>query len=207
MKRIFLLLGIILLGLSVNANQLHSIVLEGTDDGYNIVLKTDELPAIHKTVKGNNNLIIDVKGVEPSASVNAIYRSTSEIKGLIVENVSKDELKIYINAKDISKSTILAQTPTLPPVILSDRFPTDKIFWSIALILLSAAVIKSANSITEYENSISIKKDIKDREIELYRKFQREMKIMPSLNSKVNSGYAANVMPRSRRNYKELARR
>lgn len=207
MKRLILILSIVLLGLGVNANQLHTIVLEGTDDGYNIVLKTDELPTIHKSIKGNDNLVIDIKGVEPSASVNAIYRSTNEIKGLIVENISNDELKIYISAKDISKSTILAQTPAHAPVILSDRFPLDKIIWSVVLIAILAGVIRSAKVFTEYENSIAIKKDIKDREIELYRNFQRELSKLPDINYKYNKNNATDVIPRSRRNYKELARR
>ena len=54
--------------------------------------------------------------------------------------------------------------------------------------------------------TIGIKKDIKDREIELYKNFQRELASMPSINCKIKNAYATNVMPRSRRNYKELAR-
>ena len=55
-----------------------------------------------------------------------------------------------------------------------------------------------------YPSKHVIKKDIKDREIELYRNFQKELASMPKINCKINNAYA--VM-RSRRNYKELARR
>ena len=36
--------------------------------------------------------------------------------------------------------------------------------------------------------------------------FQKELATLPSINCKINNAYATNVMPRSRRNYKELAR-
>lgn len=207
MKRIFLTLGIMILGMCVQANELHTIVLEGTYDGYNIILKSDEVPVVHKKVKNADNIVLDVKGVTPSPSVSAVYRSTAEINGLVVENISDDELKIYINAKDIGSATIFSQTPNAPTVLLSERFPIEKVVWSVVVLLILAGLYKSAKSITEYENSITIKKDIKDREIELYRNFQRELNTMPKINAKIGNGYATNVIPSYRRNYKELARR
>ena len=209
MKRIILLLTILFMGLTVSAaeNYLKTVVVEGTDDGYNIVLKTDSLPEVKKTIKDNNNIVLDVKGITTSASVNAIYKSTADVNGLIVENVADDELKVYIQAKDISKATVMAQTASGEPVILSERFPVEKILWSVAVLVILGMLVKSARAITDYENSIVIKKDIKDREIELYRNFQKELASMPKINSKINNAYATNIMPRSRRNYKELARR
>lgn len=208
MKKIFLILTILFMGLAVQAseNYLHTIVLEGTDDGYNVVLKTDSLPDVKKTVKGSNSLILDIKGITTSNTVNAIYKSTNDVNGLVVENISNDELKVYIQAKDIAKATVMAQTAQGEPVILSERFPLEKILWSLAVLVILGMVVKSAKSITDYENSIVIKKDIKDREIELYRNFQRELASMPNINCKIKNAYATNVMPRSRRNYKELAR-
>ena len=209
MKRIILVLTILFMGLAARAseNYLRTVVVEGTDDGYNIILKTDDLPEVKKTVKGSDNITLDVKGITTSSSVNAIYKSTASVNGLIVENVADDELKIYIQAKDIAKATIMAQTSSGEPVILSERFPVEKVLWSIAVLGILAMVVKSAKAITDYENSIVIKKDIKDREIELYRNFQKELANMPKINCKINNAYATNIMPRSRRNYKELARR
>lgn len=208
MKRIFLTLTILFFGLAVQASEnfLHTVVLEGTDDGYNIILKSDELPQVKKSIKGNDNIVLDVKGITTSAAVNAIYKSTNDVNSLIVENVANDELKIYVQAKDISKATIMAQTKSGEPVILSERFPLEKVLWSFAVLVILAVLAKSAKSITDYENSLVIKKDIKDREIELYRNFQKELASMPNINCKIKNAYASNVMPRSRRNYKELAR-
>lgn len=208
MKRIFLTLTILFFGLAVQASEnfLHTVVLEGTDDGYNIILKSDELPQVKKSIKGNDNIVLDVKGITTSAAVNAVYKSTNDVNSLIVENIANDELKIYVQAKDISKATIMAQTKSGEPVILSERFPLEKVLWSFAVLVILAMLAKSAKSITDYENSLVIKKDIKDREIELYRNFQKELASMPNINCKIKNAYASNVMPRSRRNYKELAR-
>lgn len=194
------------MGLMVQAseNYLHTIVLEGTDDGYNLVLKTDSMPEVKKTVKGSNNLILDVKGITTSNAVNAIYKSTTDVNGLVIENVANDELKVYVQAKDIANATVMAQTANGEPVILSERFPMEKVLWSFAVLIILSVLIKSAKAITDYENSIVIKKDIKDREIELYRNFQRELASMPNINCKIKNAYASNSMPRSRRNYKEL---
>lgn len=193
--------------MQASENYLHTIVLEGTDDGYNIVLKSDELPEVTKKIKGSDNLILYVKGITTSKAVNAIYKSTSDVNSLVIENVADNELKLYVQAKDIAKATIMAQTPKGTPVILSERFPIEKVLWGIAVLGILTMLARSAKAITDYENSIVIKKDIKDREIELYRSFQRELASTPNINCKIKNIYATNIMPRSRRNYKELARR
>jgi len=209
LKRLILLFTFLFIGLTANAsdNFLHTIVLEGTDDGYNIVLKTDSLPEVAKKAKGSDNLILNVKGITTSKAVNAIYKSTTDVNSLVIENIADNELKVYIQAKDISKATVMAQIGNTTPTILSERFPVEKVLWSIAVLGILVMLAKSAKAITDYENSIVIKKDIKDREVELYRSFQRELASTPNINCKIKNIYATNVMPRSRRNYKELARR
>ena len=150
MKRFFLILSILFFGMCVNANELHTIILEGTYDGYNVILKSDEVPTVHKKIKNSDNIVLDVKGVTPSASVSAIYRSSAEINGLVVENISNDELKIYINAKDIAGATIFSDTPNAPSVLLSDRFPIEKVVWSVVVLLILCGLYKSAKALTEY---------------------------------------------------------
>lgn len=211
MKKIFLLITTLLfLGISAHATQvnyLHTIVLEGTDDGYNIVLNSDSLPDVRRSTKGSDKIILTVKDVTASDNLNAIYRGTNDVSSLVIETVSAYEVKIYIQAKNVVNSTIMAKTSVDGPVIISERFPIEKLVWSLCVLGLLGFLFKSAKSVADYENSIVIKKDIKDREIELYRNFQKELQGMPKINAKINNAYATNVMPRSRRNYKELARR
>ena len=207
MKKLFLVFSLLLIGLNVYSNELSSITLEGTDDGYNIVLKSDELPAVRKIVRGSDNIILEVKGVTTSSTVNAIYKSAADVSGIVIENVAKDEINVYISAKDIAKSVVLGKTPNGTNVLLNDRFPVEKVVWSALVLLMLFGLFKSAFAISEYENSLVIKKDIKDREIELYRNFQKELESMPSINYDVRNRYSTPTVPRLRRNYKELARR
>ena len=206
MKRLLLILTLLFFTSQAYANELHTIILEGTYDGYNIILKSDTVPNVTKKVKSSDNIVLDIKGVTPSKSVNAIYRSSADISGLVVENISDDELKIYIDAKGISKATIFAQIHDSTTVLLNERFPYEKIIWSVIACFILAGLYKSAKALTEYENSISIRKDIKEREIELYRNFQRELSTLPTIDYRKADIRAGNVMPRYRRNYKELAR-
>ena len=105
MKKIFLLLTtLIFVGLSAHATQmnyLHTIVLEGTDDGYNLVLNSDSIPTVNKSVKGSDKIVLTLKDVTASDNLNAIYRGTSDINSLVIETVSAYEIKIYIQAKNI----------------------------------------------------------------------------------------------------------
>lgn len=211
MKKIFLLITTLLLFIipaqATQMNYLHTIVLESTDDGYNVVLNSDTVPSVKKSTKGADKIVLTLKDVTASDNLNAIYRGTSEVNSLVIETISAYEIKIYIHAKNIMNSTIMAKTTDGNQTIISERFPIEKTVWTLCVLLILALLFKSAKSVADYENSIVIKKDIKDREIELYRNFQKELNNMPKINSKINNSYATNIMPRSRRNYKELARR
>ena len=49
---------------------------------------------------------------------------------------------------------------------------------------LLAVIVKVSKKLTEEDNRILIKKDIKDREIELYRRYRNEMVTNPSINNR-----------------------
>lgn len=208
MKKLFLILTILFIGLVAQAseNYLQTIVLEGTDNGYNVILKADNVPKVRKQTKGHDTLILNVKGVATTDAVNAVYKNTDGINGLVVENLSKDEIKVYIQAKNIANSTIIAQTPNNNSVIIGERFPIEKLLWVVVVLFGLGFITKSAKKLTDYENSIVIKRDIKTREIELYRNFQKELASMPKINSKINNSYASSVMSKSERRHRELQR-
>ena len=210
MKKFIIFLLIMFIGAISNAtnlNELHTVVLEGSDEGYNIVLNSDVEPIVKKTTKGSDFMKLTLTGVSASETLNAVYRGSIDINSLIIETVSSNEIKIYIEAKNIANATILSKSANGSLNIISERFPIEKVVWSVCALVILGLLFRSAKSITDYENSIVIKKDIKDREIELYRNFQKELDNMPKINSKIKNAYATNIMPRSRRNYKELARR
>ena len=49
---------------------------------------------------------------------------------------------------------------------------------------LLAVIIKVSKKLTEEDDKILIKKDIKDREIELYRRYRNEMVTNPSIHNR-----------------------
>ena len=49
---------------------------------------------------------------------------------------------------------------------------------------LLAVIVKVSKKLTEEDDRILIKKDIKDREIELYRRYRNEMVTNPSINNR-----------------------
>lgn len=60
--------------------------------------------------------------------------------------------------------------------------PLDKILWITFVMGLFAVIFRVSKKISEEDDKILIKKDIKDREIELYRKYRSEMETNTSIN-------------------------
>ena len=67
--------------------------------------------------------------------------------------------------------------------IVGETVPVDKILWVVCVLALFSVIIKISKDVTEDDEKILIKKDIKDREIELYRKYRSQMSINPSIDT------------------------
>ena len=83
-------------------NLLNTVILEGTDGGYNVVLRTDNVASVKKTVNSDNKITLDVKGVTSANSISTLYKNTSQANTVIVENTGNNSVRIQIQAKDIS---------------------------------------------------------------------------------------------------------
>lgn len=189
MKRLFLiftfLISFVCTFQPVNAadNFLHSITLEKNDSGFNVILGADSITKVVKKSPSENELIIEMKDIKSSDSVNAIYKGISTIDGLVVENSAYDKLKIYITADGIKYSTVIIEAANGTPAIVGEQLPLDKALWVLFVLTLFAVVFKVAKDLSEEDDKILIKKDIKDREIKLYRKYRSQMAINTSIDS------------------------
>ena len=67
--------------------------------------------------------------------------------------------------------------------IVGESIPLDKVLWITFVLALFAVIFKISKDISEEDDKILIKKDIKDREIQLYRKYRSEMAINPGIDS------------------------
>ncbi len=162
-------------------NYLHSITLEKGNTGYNIILDSDSIAKVVKKTPKNDELILELSDIKSSETVNAVYKGVSAIDGLIIENTSPDKMKIYITADNIKDSTVISQPADGEPKIVGETVPTDKILWVVCVFALFSVVFRVAKDLSEEDDKIIIKKDIKDREIMLYRKYRNQMSVNPSI--------------------------
>lgn len=188
LKKILLTL-IIFTGLAAYAgeNFLYTVVLENNDGAYSIVLRSDEVAKVKKDVEAPDKIVLTLKGISQSPDVNTLYKNTPEVSGLVIQNSGNNEVKIFINAPDISKANIIFETPNSAPILVGEAFEEEKIVWSVISIALLLLVMRSARSISAEPEQKDINKIIKEREIALYRNFQKEVASMPSMNYKLKS--------------------
>lgn len=197
-KKLFLVIAIAFTMLAANAadNQLETVILEGTEAGYNVILRTDTVGKVKKHVLSKDKITLELKGITSTNTVNTLYRNTSAVNSLIVENNGNDELKIYIAAEDIANAAIIFETPAAPPVYASDNLSTEKLLWAGFVFILLVGITATTKSLkTEPESNVMLS-DIKQREMEMYRNFKKELAQMPSINYnvKARTRYASNVI-------------
>lgn len=189
MKKLFLIFGFLitfcLTGAAVmaNANYLHTITLEKNNTGYNILLGSDKMAKVNKVTPADNELVLELSGISSSDTVNALYKGTSNVESLVVENTAPGKLKIYITADNIKDSTVIMQPANGEAAIVGETIPLEKAVWIICVLALFAVIFKISKDVSEEDNKLVIKKDIKDREIELYRQYRNEMMSNPIMNS------------------------
>ena len=190
MKKIFLILSIViafaLSVLSVNAksNQLHTLTLEKISDGYNIVLDTDKLARVNKKVISNDEIVLELSGITTADTVNALYKGVESIDNLVVEKSGLNKVKVYVTAPNIKSSSVIMQPFDGEGTLVGESFPWNKALWSVFVLFTLIAVTKRSIRKTNDENSLLIKRDIKDREIALYKQYRQSLEDDVCLRSK-----------------------
>jgi hypothetical protein len=181
MKRTFLILGFLITLLltcslcKANANQLHTITLEKTNGSYNIILDTDSISKVTKKVISDNEIVLNLSGISSTDTINALYKGNTTIDNLVIENAGLNKLKIYISAANIKSASVLMQPNNGTRTLVGESFPVQKAIWSIFVLTILGYVIKCSIVRTKEENSLLIKRDIKDREIALYKKYKQNI--------------------------------
>jgi hypothetical protein len=165
-------------------NVLHTITLEKNNIGYNVILGADKLAKVVKKTPSNNELELEVSGLTSSDTVNALYKGTNNIDSLIIENSAPNKLRIFVKADNIKNSTIMMDAKNAEPTIVGENLPLDKALWGVFMVALLGVIFKVIRDITEEDEKVLIKKDIKDREIQLYRKYRRDLTDYASVDAR-----------------------
>lgn len=189
MKKIFLIFGFLItfactsLAVFANANYLHTITLEKNNTGYNIILGADKIAKVVKKTPSEKELVLELSGITSSDTVNALYKGINNIDSLIVENTAPNKIHIYITADNIKDSTVMMEPANGEPAIVGETVPLEKTLWIVFVLALFAVIFKVSKDISEEDNKVLIRKDIKDREIELYRQYRDELLTNTSINA------------------------
>lgn len=81
---------------------------------YKIEVKTDKNVPVEKFVTASDKLVIDLKDTQPSSFVNTVYNNATNIDHVIIQPVSNDKVRIFIQGQGVSSSNVSLNTGFLP---------------------------------------------------------------------------------------------
>lgn len=87
-------------------NVLQAVQIDGVNDSYNIILKSDDVAEIRKTVQAPNKIVLLLKGIRASKTINTIYNNTASVDSVVVEPTGDDSVKILIQATNVGTAKI-----------------------------------------------------------------------------------------------------
>lgn len=193
MKKLILIITVFLVTMTAafaGDNFLNTVILEGAENGYNVILRSDSIASVKKIAEGENRLTLDIKGITSAGNLSTLYRNTSNANSVIVENSGSNSVKIHINAKNAVHSNIIFDTPASSPVVVSDTLSRNTLLWSIlAFVALSSIFFMTKNIKDDPHADIAeaLQKNMRDREIEMYKNYRKELLTIPSIDYKVKN--------------------
>ncbi len=77
---------------------------------YRVIIKTDKDVPVKKYITAANKIVLDMKNTRPAQFVNTVYNNASEVDHVIVQPVSNDRLRIFLQATGIAFGKIILDT-------------------------------------------------------------------------------------------------
>ena len=107
MKKILLFFGLLLSLLTVSAedNVLQTIEILPVKDTYNIVLTADKSVDVKKVVQAQNKIVLNMKGIRASKTLNTIYNNVSNVDTVMVENTNNG-VSVFFQAENAEGASI-----------------------------------------------------------------------------------------------------
>lgn len=207
MKKLFVNLILIITMLTSAAfasdNSLNSIIIEGVSpDSYNVVLRTDRVANIKKSVPADGTLLLELKNITTSLNLDTKYINAGNIDNVIVENTSNNGVNIYIQGIDAVGTDVIFDTPAAPPVVVSDGISKKQIGWIAAAFILICAAAGSFRKSAEKDARITYKNDLTEREIKFYKEYKSDIVTSARIDNKIRENLAkariANITQRAK---------
>ena len=101
-------------------NVLQAVQITGVNDSYNIVLKSDDIAEVKKTVQAPNKLVLLLKGIRASKTINTIYNNTASIDSVVVEPSGDEQVKILIQGANVGTAQVQFDSLKTPLGILGN---------------------------------------------------------------------------------------
>ncbi len=117
-------------------NVLQAVEMDGRNDSYNIILRSDDKADVQKTIQAPNKMILTLNGIRASKTINTIYNNTANVDSVVVEPTGDDSVRIFIQADNVENAVVnfdtlktpLASQPESAPkknnIVLSDPVST-----------------------------------------------------------------------------------
>jgi hypothetical protein len=83
-----------------------------SNGSYQIMIKADKEVSVEKYVTSGNKIVLDLKNTRPSGFVNTVYNNASKIDHVIVQPVSDEEVRVFLQGTNIADSNISVSTKT-----------------------------------------------------------------------------------------------
>lgn len=107
-------------------NVLQAIQVDGVKDSYNIILKSDDTAEVKKIVQAPNKMIVSLKGIRASKTINTIYNNTSSVDSVVVEPTGDDSVRILVQADNAANAEVKFDTLKTPLGVLDKTNAQDK---------------------------------------------------------------------------------
>jgi len=83
---------------------------------YKVTLKTNKDVYVQKNTVSDNKIVIDLNNAQPAEFVNTIYNNSPEINNVIVQPVSKDKVRVFIEGLNISSSKVILDSRNISDI-------------------------------------------------------------------------------------------
>lgn len=107
-------------------NVLQAVQINGVNDSYNIILKSDDVAEVRKTVQAPNKMILVLKGIRASKTINTIYNNTASIDSVVVEPQGEDSVKILIQGANVGVAKVQFDSLKTPLGVLGNSGAQNK---------------------------------------------------------------------------------
>ena len=103
---------------------LNGIEVKALNNSYEIMLNTDQAVPLKTTSSSSDDMVINLKNIIPSKTVNTIYNNAANIDHVLIQPEGRD-LRIVVKGLNAGSSNVLLKTPKVPSDLIAEPSTTE----------------------------------------------------------------------------------